>query len=500
MIPLLVAGRKRRGHYCTIMDRKPNILWICSDQQRFDTLGCYGNPFVRTPVLDSLAGESALFENAICQSPVCTPSRGSFLTGRYPVTSRTRQNGADIPSGEILVTKLFHDAGYYCGLAGKLHLSACNPASGCTKTERRIDDGYDEFHWSHDTGNGWGLYNEYYRWLSDVHHTAYKTEPLKESRWVRRGMPAERHQTHWCARKAIEFIESRKAGDKPWLFSINMYDPHHPFDPPADFLEPYLKDPEAIPLPSYRKGEEADKPRWQRKDHRGAYGGSAGFPFPEMRDSEHRLVRAAYWAMCDLIDKELGTVLESLERTGQRDNTIIIFMSDHGELLGDHGIYLKGPFFYECSVKVPLIINWRDHIKQNRYRALVELNDLPQTLLELCALPFHEGMQGKSLAPLLTGAAGDSHHESVYCEYLNAMPWHRDPPAFATMVRTGRYKLVAAHSDNSGELYDLEEDPGEHYNRYRDGAYGNVKVELLERLLNHWSKTADPLPPRKSAW
>jgi arylsulfatase A-like enzyme len=225
-----------------------------------------------------------------------------------------------------------------------------------------------------------------------------------------------------------------------------------------------------------------------------------GFPFPQMSDTEHRLIRAAYWAMCDLIDTETGRVLEALERTGQRDNTIIIFMSDHGELLGDHGIYLKGPFFYECSIKVPLIINWRNHIKGKRFKALVELQDLPQTLLELCDLPSHEGMQGKSLTPLLTGAAGDSHHESVYCEYLNAMPWHKDPPAFATMVRTDRYKLVAAHSDNSGELYDLAEDPGEHTNLYNNPPYTAVKVAMLERLLNHWSRTADPLPVRKSDW
>jgi arylsulfatase A-like enzyme len=321
----MVAGEKRQTYTQFIMDKKPNILWICSDQQRFDTLGCYGNSFARSPVLDSLAEESALFENAVCQSPVCTPSRGSFLTGRYPVTSRTRQNGADIPFGEIPVTKLFHDAGYYCGLSGKLHLSACDPASGCTEMERRIDDGYDEFHWSHDTGKGWGLHNEYYKWLSDVHHTTFKTENLKETRWVQRGMPAEQHQTHWCAQKAVDFIEERKNAGTPWLFSVNMYDPHHPFNPPADFLEPYLKNLDAVPLPSYRKGEEREKTRWQQKDHEGAYGGAMGFPFPQMSDTEHRLIRAAYWAMCDLIDKETGRMLEALERTGQRDKTIIIF-------------------------------------------------------------------------------------------------------------------------------------------------------------------------------
>ena len=131
-------------------ERQPNILWICTDQQRWDTLGCYGNSFVRTPNIDALAAGGALFERCFSQSPVCTPSRASFLTGRYPRTTRCRQNGQDIPEDEVLVTKLLADAGYRCGLSGKLHLSPCNP-SHCTTTERRIDDGYTDadFHWSH---------------------------------------------------------------------------------------------------------------------------------------------------------------------------------------------------------------------------------------------------------------------------------------------------------------------------------------------------------------
>ena len=139
--------------------QRPNILWICSDQQRWDTLGCYGNTFVHTPNLDRLAKNGAFFEYAFSQSPVCTPSRGSFLTGRYPRTCRARQNGADIPAEEVLVTKMLADAGYTCGLSGKLHLSTCNP-SWCTTMERRIDDGYTVFHWSHDTAGHWGTNNQ----------------------------------------------------------------------------------------------------------------------------------------------------------------------------------------------------------------------------------------------------------------------------------------------------------------------------------------------------
>ena len=111
------------------MTDRPNILWYCTDQQRFDTLGCYGNDFVHTPNLDRLAATSAFFENAFSQSPVCTPSRASFLTGRYPRTCRTRQNGADIPEDEVLVTKMLAENGYTCGLSGKLHLSTCHPFS-----------------------------------------------------------------------------------------------------------------------------------------------------------------------------------------------------------------------------------------------------------------------------------------------------------------------------------------------------------------------------------
>ncbi|MHC5054435.1 MAG: sulfatase-like hydrolase/transferase, partial [Planctomycetota bacterium] len=180
---------------------KPNVLWICTDQQRWDTLGCYGNRFVRTPNLDRLASGGALFERCYTQSPVCTPSRASFLAGRYPRTTRCRQNGQDIPADEVLVTKM---------LSGKLHLSACNPRAcaaeaaatsprrrACQTMERRIDDGYSVFHWSHDTGGGWGLHNEYRRWL-DGKGARFETPPHPLSKWVRTGMPEELHQTTWC--------------------------------------------------------------------------------------------------------------------------------------------------------------------------------------------------------------------------------------------------------------------------------------------------------------
>ena len=477
---------------------RPNVLWVCSDQQRWDTLGCYGNSTVRTPHIDALAAKGMLFERAFCQSPICTPSRGSFLTGRYPRTCRTRQNGADIPADEVLVTKLLHDAGYVCGLSGKLHLSTCNPRV-VHGTERRIDDGYDQFFWSHDAGDQWAT-NEYHQWVRARGREAVRRRS-DQSEYVQIGPPEEDHQTTFCVEKATQFIRNAASQDHPWLFSLNIFDPHHAFDPPESYLMPYLDRLGEIPLPSYKEGELADKPVWQGIDHRGAYGGAAGLPYPQMSETDHRMVRAAYWAMCDLIDAQVGRLLGVLDETGQAKNTLVVYMSDHGEMLGDHGIYLKGPYFYEPAIHVPLIVSWPGHVPAGRSPAMVELLDLPQTLLDAAGVDHHPGMQGRSLWPLLGGKApGDRHREDIYCEYYNAMPWHRDPTAQATMVRTDRYKLVVDHAHAAGELYDLETAPTETRNLWADPGYAGVKADMLLRMTNRMAFTADPLPVRQAPW
>lgn len=490
---------------------RPNILWICTDQQRQDTLGCYGNQFVTTPALDALAAGGVRFTNAFSQSPVCTPSRVGFLTGRYPVTARGRQNGADIPETERLITKILQENGYTCGLSGKLHISACNPRSGRNGVERRIDDGYSEFHWSHDTSAAWGESNEYHKWLSSQGRK-YETERHPESRWVEYGMPEELHQTTWCVDRAIDFINSRagkgaRAGDggernheNPWLFSVNIYDPHHPFNPPREYLDRYLQILDSIPLPDFEPGEISAKTPWHAIDHDGAYGHDAGYPYSQMSDRDHRLVRAAYWAMCDLIDRQVGRMLEALDSTGQRENTIVIFMSDHGELIGDHGVYLKGPFMYDCSIRVPLVISLPGTINPARRDALVELVDIPATLLDLCEVPIPEGMQGRSFAQLLRGGTPDKHRDSVYSEYYNAMPWHRNPLPYVTAVRTSTEKLVIAHRTGKGEMYDLAADPRERRNLWDDPSRREMKLRLFELAADRMAETIDPLPGRVAPW
>jgi arylsulfatase A-like enzyme len=490
-------------------NKKFNILWVCTDSQRWDTLGCYGNKWVKTPNIDRLAADGILFENAYCQNPLCTPSRGSFLTGRYPVTNKLRQNGQDIPESEILVTRVLRDNGYVCGLAGKLHLSACdhkiknfgrdpsnwwteqnqNPELHFKGTERRINDGYDEFYWDH-TGSALHRSSAYIRWLLEKGETV-RNSPRKESRHVHNGMPSELNQTTFCVEKAMDFIEAYKDSCYPWLFSVNMFDPHFIIDPPEDYLERYLDIIDDLPDAGFVEGELDSKPPYQKK-----FQSQMGIKFNEMTPYERKFIKAAYWAMVEHLDFQVGRLLDKLQETGQKENTMVIFTSDHGEMLGDHGLYVKGPFLYEGAVHVPLIISFPGVIPAGERRsAFVELCDLAPTVLDCAGLPREPGMQAKSLWAFMTDLkSGDYFRDDVYCEYYNSNP--NSPPQFCTMVRDARYKIIVFHGQELGELYDLEKDPGEYDNLWDNADYLSAKAEMLKKTCDRMAQTADPLPER----
>lgn len=485
---------------------RPNILWICTDQQRYDTLGCTGNTFVQTPNIDRLAADGVLFQNAFCQNPLCTPSRGSFLTGRYPSTNRLRQNGQPCPSDLVPITRILRDkAGYVCGLSGKLHLSACDnrlllgnewwkhePDAFFRGAEPRIDDGYAVFHWDH-APTGANPCSAYTQWLWEKARCLVNTPLRPDSKVVHQGMPEALHQTTFCVEKAISFIELMQDKSYPWLFSLNIFDPHPHFDPPELLLNRYLDKLDGIPLPNYIPGELDSKPR----HHAEALAAQQTGAYANLTEHDHRLIRASYYAMVDLIDRQIGRLLAALDASGQRDNTLIIFMSDHGELLGDHGIWPKGPFLYDCSTRVPLIFNWPKHIPANRTASgLVELTDIAPTLIEACGLPFEIRMQGCSLWQRLTSkdAPLNSIRDDIYCEYANSNP-HKSG-IYLNMVRTATHKLIANHSDHNGELYDLVNDPGENHNLWHQPEAMSLRSEMLSRLSARMAYTADPLPER----
>lgn len=471
---------------------RPNILWICTDQQRFDTISGLGNEAIRTPHIDALMKTGVTFTRTYCQSPVCTPSRASFLTGRYPRTTRCRQNGQQLPADERLVTRYLADAGYTCGLAGKLHLASC--ADG--RVEVRGDDGYQEFHWSHHPSPDWEE-NAYTQWLASKGQSWEKLYAGESSGFVKMGVPAEFHQTTWCTEMTMEMMHRFKNDASPWLISFNCFDPHHPFDPPADYLA--RVDPAKVRLPKFRPDALANKTKYQQLDHRGAADGLFNYDFTKMTEDQKRLVVAAYYAMVELIDDNVGHMIQTLKNTGQYENTLVIFMSDHGELLGDHGLFLKGPHFYEESIRVPLVISWPGQFAADtKCDDFVELTDLAPTLMAAAGedVPFR--MQGKSLLPILEGKTdGEQHRDRVYCEYYNA--WQH-PHSYGTMLRTDRWKIVVYHGTEEGELYDLENDPDEFDNLWNNPAHASDKLAMMKQAFDASVFTLDPEPPRLGAF
>lgn len=465
-----------------------NYVWFCTDQQRYDTLGCYGNSVIHTPNLDRLAEEGMVFERAYAQAPMCTPSRAAFLTGRYPKSTRSSINGNDTFSrDETLVTKMLADAGYTCGNVGKLHLTAA-----FKRMENRTDDGYSYMQWSHMPIDNWpdGV-NKYQDWLKEKGVSWQKEYHSPCPDWPPRqgyplpekiqGMSPENHQTTWCVEKGIEFIEQARENG-PWCLSLNPYAPHPPFDPPQEYKDRLnIND---MPLPKWKEGELDNKPPCQKDcylngSQQGMVRDTVG-----MTDDMKREVTRDYYALIEHIDDEFGRLMDYLDRTGQRENTVVIFMSDHGEMLGDHGIYWKGGYFYECLVHVPLIISCPGLIPQGvRSSALVELVDLAPTLLDLSGVPIPKYMQGTSFAGILRGNQSLDHHkDSVYSEYYFCANMLHE--VYATMYFDGRYKIAVHHNQAIGELYDLEQDPDEFDNLWDSPNHEALRNRLIKTCFD----------------
>ncbi len=457
---------------------RPNILWYCTDQQRFDTIGALGNPHVRTPAIDALVEGGTAFTHAYCQSPICTPSRSSFMTGLYPSRAHNTRNGnASFEGHPPLISKLVADAGYHCGLVGKFHLQSAGK-----RTEPRLDDGFAFWKFSHAPRDDWKEGHDYAEWVRD------RGGDLDAMRNSEERVPVEYHQTTWATERAIEFLDAAQAEDKPWMLNINPYDPHPPFIPPKAYADRFAA--EAMPGPHFKMSDVESQGKLATVDFQ------TESRTPEQLDAGK--IQALYSAMISLIDDQFARLVEHLDRSGQRENTIIIFMSDHGESLGDHGLLFKGCRFYEGLVRIPLIFNCPGTIVRGlRSSALVELLDMSATILDFAGIDLPEYFQGTSLRSLLLGEAPSDHHrDSVRSEYFDALDGSftktGGSASFATMYRTRRHKLVIYHRDNLGELFDLEADPWEHVNLWDDPASAELKNRLiLESFNSHVMLTTD---------
>jgi arylsulfatase len=472
---------------------RPNILLICTDQQRWDALAAAGNSAIMTPNLDWLAAQGVRFDRCFVQSPVCAPSRASLMTSRYPRNHGLWANGVDIDPTEQLFTAALAADGYDCGLVGKFHLGAAWNG----RTEPRVDDGFRVFRWSHDPYVR-SPENSYHNWLEEQ-FPGLLEETLSQGNDAIDHLPTEAHYSHWVGEEAVEFLRTGRDTSKPFCFVVNFFDPHHGFGAPAEYRDRY--DPQALPRPIGGPDDLDDKPAIYREASAKSYAGTLP-GFEDYTADEIQGIVADYYAMISLVDDEVGRILGALDEEGLADDTLVVFTSDHGELLGDHRMLLKGPMMFDSSVRVPLIVRWPGVLPEGETRDdLVQWIDLAPTLLEAAGIAGLPRAQGSSLLGLAQSGRWPQARGWALGEYRNScIPY--EVPVHTTMLRTDEWKVVVHHGapstprERTGELYDLVNDPQESRNLWDDQEFTGRRAELQEQLLDVLVATEDRSRPR----
>lgn len=468
-------------------NQPPNILWITSDQQRWDTIHALGNKHIHTPNLDRLCERGTAFTQVYCQNPICQPSRASFMSGLYPSSLGVNRNGQGyFPYGHKVISKSFADSGYTCGLAGKLHL-----ASALRRVEQRTDDGFSYFKYCHSPLKNISQGNQYIEWLQDQGlnlDDLFVRDQKGGYKSYRPEIPIKYHHTTWCTEMGLQFMKQQE-NQGPWWLSVNYFDPHPPYDAPSEYRNRY--NPRDLSLPLYREGEA----EYQKK--LSAYAKHQTKDY--IKPGEEALERlASYYGMVELLDEQVGRLFKYLEDTEQMENTVIIFTSDHGDMMGDHSLIRKGCRFYEGAVRVPLIFQWKGKIRSHAViSSQVELLDLVPTIAELAGVSVPDSLQGESLVPMLLGQEDKRRKEYVRCEYYEpGNPFSENSmETFATMHSDGRYKLIVYHGHDFGELFDLENDPNEHENLWDEPDFTHIKYTLMKDAFDVTVKIADQGPP-----
>jgi arylsulfatase A-like enzyme len=478
------------------------VLVICTDQQRWDSLGCYGSEEVSTPCVDGLAAGGTLFERCYATNPVCAPSRASMLTGAYPYQHGLWANGVKLPAERVTLLRELAAAGYRTGLVGKLHLSPC--ADG--RTEDPAEYGFQWNRWSHGPPQS-APGNSYHLWLAErfpelAAEAAASGRPQTDlppadgRPAAYHDMPAEAHYSRWAADAAVEFINGTGQG-QPWLLWVNFFDPHHPFAAPPDYVRRVTQRPRRPPAGS------ADDLRGRPRPLQGlseqSYAGSAR-GFREYRPDEISQIRDRYWAMIDLVDEQVGQVLRAAEAAGPAEDLLVLFISDHGEMLGDHGLLLKGPMMYEGAMRVPCIVRWPTRVPAGqRMAGIASLADVAATISHAAGIQPLVGGHGRSLVEVAAGMREP--RTAVLAEYRDS-GHPAEPLISTTMVCDGRYKAIVWHNQRDdgaepeGELYDLAADPDELVDRWHDPRLAQIRSRLLLRMATELSLPSAGWPER----
>ena len=474
------------------MPQPVNILLIFNDQHQQRMMGAYGDDVVWTPRLDELAERSVLFRNAIVAQPVCTPARASLLTGTYGHTHGSVKNNRVLTEDIPTAAEILGGHGYRCGYIGKWHIgNEVVPQRGFEEFYRATEDTYT----SNKARVEQGQFSAYDRFLRAKGLSPECTEPWGHfTRGEACRLPEDVGKPAFTAMQADEFF--RTEDDRPFFLTVNLLEPHPPYFSPFDDM--YAGEDIALP-PNYHVDEE-EIAGWSRRTR-----AFRDFYFHEghnvktsdVDDVLANLVR--YYGLITLMDKYVGRILDSLEAAGLAENTIVVFTSDHGDMMGSHQIVDKGMMFEE-SIKVPLTVrDPREDFARRECEAVVNNVDVLPTLLEMAGLPVPDHIEGRSFLRLLRGE-DDSFPDFGVVEWNGELQnMHSRSPIFADVldahvrcVVTPRWKLVLTPGDRS-ELYDLENDPLERRNVFDDPENRPVVADLYQRLLGWQRDTNDRL-------
>ncbi|WP_147915728.1 sulfatase [Ruania zhangjianzhongii] len=486
------------------MSARPHILVICTDQHRFDAVGTHPGSVAITPNLLELSRRGTVFEHCYAPNPVCSPTRASMLTGEYPSSHGLWANGVTLPDSRSLVSRELADAGYRCGLVGKFHLGAAFQG----RTEERLDDGFETYEWAHDPFHG-SPDNAYHQWLQERHPDLWaeamgdvvtpELENFTHANTLFDEMPTQASYTTWVTERTSAFLED--ADDRPFFLLANYFAPHHPFAAPPEYFEKYP--PGSVPPPVGGVENLASKPARQRDASVASYRGH-GPSFQDFTSEQIDEIRRTYYAMISQVDDGIGQLLDVLRSQGLERDTLVIFVSDHGEMLGDHALLLKGPMLYDPAVRVPLIVSWPEHVPAgHRVRDFVGVHDVARTIRAAAGLEAYERDQGLDLTAVTRGERNGRRY--AWAEYRDS-GYPYDPPAMTTMYRTEEAKVVIWHGDpdagvpQTGELYDLTTDPDELVNHWDDPDYRDLRLQLSAEALDLEVRHEDRHAPRVAPW
>jgi len=446
----------------------PNVIWIIADDHAAYVTGAYGNKQVKTPNLDKLAGEGLCFERAYCNSPVCTASRQSFLTGRYPRSVGVTVLKTPLPDGTTTMAHLMAKAGYDTAAIGKMHFNS--------QLKHGFDLRLDQ--------------PEFNKHLKDKPKQAIPKDVEVQPAWKPFKDPArvwlnsaclplgsvddDMYDT-WLAKQATDYLSAKH--DKPFFLMVSFTEPHSPYHFPVEYRG-RIK-PESMTVP--RVGPEDDE--------------QIPAIFRELTDKEKQGIAAAYHTAVEHMDRNVGLVLDALKKSGYADNTLVIFHGDHGYMLGQHGRFEKH-CSYEEAVRVPLLLRAPGVTKAGQTTtALVELIDVAPTILDYAGQKTPESMQGRSLLDLARGKT-KRHREVVIAEYAENEE---------AMIRDGRWKLVYCTGKRKREdgyetgkplpgrtvkLFDLDNDPGEFTNLGKKPEHAARVATMTKQLADHMKRTA----------